>query len=114
MEEGTDVVGLFFKDAIYPNEKLLSIFATSLEQALPNSVAQNKPIILLFQGDLAKLLGLTIHRETTIKSNLLCLDELILEAGDWIDIGASLHEPPRQVFPVTVKSLVFNQDKKNG
>jgi ethanolamine utilization protein EutA (predicted chaperonin) len=37
------------------------------------------------------------------------LDELSLEEGDWIDIGAPLGDG--QSFPVTVKSLVFNQSK---
>jgi ethanolamine utilization protein EutA (predicted chaperonin) len=33
------------------------------------------------------------------------MDELELEEGDWIDIGAPLYSG--QAFPVTVKSLVF-------
>ncbi|MHA1407652.1 MAG: ethanolamine ammonia-lyase reactivating factor EutA [Candidatus Heimdallarchaeaceae archaeon] len=37
------------------------------------------------------------------------MDELELEEGDWIDIGAPLYSG--QVFPVTVKSLVFNKNK---
>ncbi|MBW2118169.1 MAG: ethanolamine ammonia-lyase reactivating factor EutA, partial [Deltaproteobacteria bacterium] len=47
-------------------------------------------------------------RETGLKTNLLSLDELILEEGDWIDIGEPLVSG--QVFPVTVKSLVFNRN----
>ncbi|MHA2396886.1 MAG: ethanolamine ammonia-lyase reactivating factor EutA [Candidatus Thorarchaeota archaeon] len=43
-----------------------------------------------------------------MQHNLICLDELFLEDGDWIDIGAPLQSG--QVVPVTVKSLVFNQD----
>jgi len=51
-------------------------------------------------------------RKTSIKNNLFCLDELELEAGDWIDIGTPLH--PSQAFPITIKSLVFNKDKKDS
>ena len=108
MKEGEEITALYFKSPIYPKEELLTIFAKSLEKALPNSIANHKQIILLFQSDLAKLLGLTIHKQTSITSNLICLDELTLEAGDWIDIGPSLHIPPREAFPVTIKSLVFN------
>ncbi|MHA2399491.1 MAG: ethanolamine ammonia-lyase reactivating factor EutA [Promethearchaeota archaeon] len=46
-----------------------------------------------------------LRRETSIQENLICLDELSLQAGDWIDIGAPLHEG--QAYPITVKSLVF-------
>jgi len=42
------------------------------------------------------------------ETNLLSLDELILKEGDWIDIGEPLIGD--QVFPVTVKSLVFNRN----
>ncbi|QEE14410.1 ethanolamine ammonia-lyase reactivating factor EutA [Promethearchaeum syntrophicum] len=108
MKEGDDLAALYFKSPIYPKEELLTIFAKSLEKALPNSIVNQKQIILLFQSDLAKLLGLTIHKQTAITSNLICLDELTLEAGDWIDIGPSLHKPPKEAFPVTIKSLVFN------
>jgi ethanolamine utilization protein EutA len=66
-------------------------------------------IILLFESDIGKMVGLMTRRETAIQHNLICLDELYLEEGDWIDIGAPIHEG--QVFPVTVKSLVFNQNK---
>ncbi|MHA1473964.1 MAG: ethanolamine ammonia-lyase reactivating factor EutA [Promethearchaeota archaeon] len=111
MKEGEDLAALYFKTPIYAKEELLFMLAKSIEKALPNSLANKKQIILLFKSDLAKLLGIIIHRETSIKNNLICLDELSLEAGDWIDIGPSLHEPPKQAFPVTVKSLVFNQKK---
>ncbi|MHA1794848.1 MAG: ethanolamine ammonia-lyase reactivating factor EutA [Promethearchaeota archaeon] len=107
MVEGEDSVGLYFKEIILPRSDLLSIFAQGIEQALPNSIANKIPIVLLFRSDLAKLLGLKIHKETAIKTNLICLDELTLESGDFIDIGPSLHDT--KAYPVTVKSLVFNK-----
>ena len=45
------------------------------------------------------------ERESMIR---LALDELSLNDGDWIDISAPLLG--RQVFPVTVKSLIFPQN----
>ena len=108
-EEGLEIVGLYFKDPIYQTSTLLNQFVKSVEKALPNSVVNTKMIILLFGTDIGQMVGLTMKRETAIQENLICLDELELEAGDWIDIGAPLHEG--QTFPVTVKSLVFNQNK---
>ncbi len=87
----------------YPQVEL---FAKSIEAALPCSMANNIPIILIFEGDIACSVGNVIRRETTLKTNLLTLDELDLTEGDWIDIGSPLVE--NQVFPVTVKSLVFH------
>jgi ethanolamine utilization protein EutA len=85
-------------------------FASALEDAFPNSVAMKKLILIILAFDGAKVLGITIRENTIIKSNLFCLDELDLEAGDWIDIGESLKTG--DVFPVTVKSLVFNKNKE--
>ncbi len=114
MIEGEDLVALYFKDrmssTVYSFDNLLHQFAKALEKALPNSVSKKKLIILLFAYDMAKMLGLAIRDETSIKNNILCLDELLLEAGDWIDIGAPFKST--QAFPVTVKSLVFNENKE--
>ena len=78
-----------------------------MEKALPKTIANKRLILLVLSYDGAKMLGITIRDKTAIKSNLFCLDELVLEAGDWIDIGAPLHSG--DAFPVTVKSLVFNK-----
>ncbi|MHA1480847.1 MAG: ethanolamine ammonia-lyase reactivating factor EutA, partial [Candidatus Thorarchaeota archaeon] len=114
MREGEDVVALYFKNyftsTIYDRDTMLPPFAKAIEQSLPNSVANKKLIIIMFAYDMAKMFGLAIRDETAIQTNILCLDELQLEAGDWIDIGAPLKST--QAFPVTVKSLVFNKEKE--
>ncbi len=109
MIEGDDLVALYFKDSLYRSYSWLQEFVIAIESALPMSVTTRKMIILLFETDIGKMVGLTIRRETSIQHNLICLDELFLEDGDWIDIGSPLHSG--KVFPVTVKSLVFYQDK---
>jgi len=109
LQEGDEVVALYFKDSLYRSYTWLQEFVKAIENALPKTVACRMMVILLFARDIGKMVGLTTRRETSIQHNLMSLDELHLEEGDWIDIGAPLHEG--QVFPVTVKSLVFNQDK---
>jgi ethanolamine utilization protein EutA len=104
-EEGKDLVALYFTRPILYSSERLEIFAKALERALPNSVADKKLIILLFGMDIARILATIIRRETSIKTNLICLDELILKAGDWIDIGDPLHKG--DAYPVTIKSLIF-------
>jgi ethanolamine utilization protein EutA len=114
MVEGEDTVALYFKELIvsrvYIGDEWLTPFAKAIEKALPASVYGKKLIILIFGYDLAKRLGLAIRDGTSIKSDILVLDELQLEAGDWIDIGTPLKST--QSFPVTVKSLVFNESKE--
>ena len=112
--EGEDLFALYFKDPIvsraYIGDEWLVPFAKAIETALAATIAAGKNIILIFGYDVAKRLGITIRDSTSIKSNILVLDELLLEAGDWIDIGSPLKDT--ESFPVTVKSLVFNENKE--
>ena len=104
-KEGQDVVALYFEDPIQASYPKMELFARSIEAALPNSIQNKLPIILIFSTDIACGVGNVMRRETNLKTNLLSLDELSLREGEWIDIGEPLLDG--QVFPVTVKSLVF-------
>lgn len=110
MVESEGIVALYFKDALYRSYSWLQEFVKSIENALPKTIGNKMMVILLFETDIGKMVGLMTKRETSIQHNLISLDELVLEEGDWIDIGAPLHEG--HVFPVTVKSLVFNKYKE--
>ncbi|MFX1567086.1 MAG: ethanolamine ammonia-lyase reactivating factor EutA [Promethearchaeota archaeon] len=107
--EGKDVFALYFKDILLGSH--IVPLAKIIETALPKSIVNKNLILVILRGDGGKMLGLTLKNNTSIKKNLVCLDELELEAGDWIDIGAPLKD--REAFPVTIKSLVFNTDKKD-
>ena len=108
--EGEDMFALYIKDTIF--RTAIVPFAKSIERAFPKSIAQNKMILIILGADGGKMLGKTLKKETAIQSNLFCLDEIALEAGDWVDIGAPLQTEHQNAFPVTIKSLVFNQNKK--
>jgi ethanolamine utilization protein EutA len=105
-DEGEEILALYFKDPVRVSYPQLELFAQSIETALANTIENNLPVILIFETDIACSVGNVIRRETDLKTNLLALDELKLKEGDWIDIGEPLVDG--QVFPVTVKSLVFH------
>jgi len=104
--EGEDVVALYFKNPVQASYPRLELFARSIEAAHADSIKNGLPIILIFGTDIACGVGNVIRRETDLKTNLLTLDELTLKEGNWVDIGEPL--AAGQVFPVTVKSLVFH------
>ncbi|MFW9913721.1 MAG: ethanolamine ammonia-lyase reactivating factor EutA [Candidatus Thorarchaeota archaeon] len=112
LTEGHEVVALYFKDSLYRSYSWLQEFVKGIENSLPKTVATNMMVILLFASDIGRMVGLATRRETSIQQNLISLDELQLEEGDWIDIGAPLQSG--QVFPVTVKSLAFSNDRVNS
>jgi len=107
LTEGKDIAALYFKDPVRVSYPELELFAKSIEAAL-GKFDSTIPIILIFEKDIACSVGNVIRRETRLKTNLLSLDELILKDGDWIDISRPL--VGGQVFPVTVKSLIFNMN----
>jgi ethanolamine utilization protein EutA len=106
LDEGEEIIALYFKDPVRVSYPQLELFAKSIEAALTNTIKNKLPVILIFETDIASSVGNVIRRETQLKTNLLSLDELMLKEGDWIDIGEPLVDG--QVFPVTVKSLVFH------
>ena len=106
LEEGDEIIALYFKDPVRVSYPQMELFAKSIEAALANTIKNDLPVILIFETDIACSVGNVIRRETQVKTNLLSLDELKLKEGDWIDIGEPLVGD--QVFPVTVKSLVFH------
>jgi len=106
LNEGNEIIALYFKDPVRVSYPQLELFAKSIEAALPNTINNKLPVILIFETDIACSVGNVIRRETEVKTNLLSLDELKLKEGDWIDIGEPLVDG--QVYPVTVKSLVFH------
>jgi len=106
LEEGDEIIALYFKDPVRVSYPQMELFAKSIEAALANTIGNDLPVILIFETDIACSVGNVIRRETQVKTNLLSLDELKLKEGDWIDIGEPL--VGGQVFPVTVKSLVFH------
>ena len=106
LKEGEEVIALYFRDPVRVSYPQLELFAKSIEAALASTIENKLPVILIFETDIACSVGNVINRETQLKTNLLSLDELKLKEGDWIDIGEPL--VGGQVFPVTVKSLVFH------
>jgi len=106
LAEGDEIIALYFKDPVRVSYPQLELFAKSIEAALANTIKNKLPVILIFETDIASSVGNVIRRETDLKTNLLALDELMLREGDWIDIGEPL--VAGQVYPVTVKSLVFH------
>jgi ethanolamine utilization protein EutA len=106
LNEGEEIIALYFKDPVRVSYPRLELFAQSIEAALVNTIKNELPVVLIFETDIACSVGNVIRRETDLKTNLLALDELKLKEGDWIDIGEPL--VGGQVYPVTVKSLIFH------
>jgi ethanolamine utilization protein EutA len=64
---------------------------------------QSNPIVIVLQDDLAKVLGQTLQTIQT-ERDVICIDQILVEQGDYLDIGNKLQS---EVVPVVIKTLAF-------
>ncbi|MFD0698002.1 ethanolamine ammonia-lyase reactivating factor EutA [Paenibacillus sp. GCM10027628] len=70
-------------------------------QAQPN---QLEPLIVIMANDMAKVLGQTLQAMNPGR-DIICIDQVLVEHGDYLDIGKKLQT---EVVPVVVKTLAFH------
>ena len=109
--EGEADVALAFRWLGAPSYERIAGFAQGVIQGLPRTIAQKKPLFLVFDGDIAQTLGAILREEMELASELLVIDGVVLWDLDYIDLGRI--RMPSQTVPVTVKSLVFTDDPRH-
>ncbi len=95
---------LYFSQLPYLNFQDVHQLCEVILQQLASRSSKEMPIIIVMQSDYAKVIGQTIqalHRTVPI----ICIDQIKVETGDYIDIGEVL---PSGVVPVVVKTLAFH------
>jgi len=106
VREGEEIVALSFKGAIGGSYAGLTTFAKGVVSAIPNTILKEKPIIMVFDRDIGNSVGNVMKRETEAKQNIISVDEINVQEGDFIDVDKP--KAGGQVVPVVVKSLVFS------
>jgi ethanolamine utilization protein EutA len=79
-----------------------------LARGVAAGLEDRRSLYLMLDGDIALTLGSLLHDELGVTADLLVIDGLSLWDFDYVDLGA-LRQPSNTV-PVTIKSLVFNQE----
>jgi len=69
-------------------------------------IESKQPLIVILREDMAKCLGQNLMVKLGSKKDLICVDSVDVNQGDYIDIGAPLMRG--RILPVVVKTLVFN------
>ena len=110
LEEGHAEVALAFRWRGAPDYARLAAFAEGLCCGLAHSLEHRTPLYIVLDGDVAQTLGAILREERGVKSPLLVIDGIDLRDFDFIDLGRV--RMPSRTVPVTVKSLVFNQDPR--
>lgn len=108
--EGQQDVAISLRWSGAPSYERLSALAEGLLQALPESLAQKRPIYIVADGDIAHNLGHLLKEDDRMHSEVLVIDGVTLWGFDFVDLGRI--RMPSWTVPVTVKSLVFNEDPR--
>ena len=110
MIEGETEVALALRWRGAPSHERIFAFAQGIVRGMPNTIAQQKPLTIMLDGDVAQTLGAVLREELEVKSEILCIDGVVLWDFDYIDLGRI--RLPSMTVPVTIKSLVFSEDPR--
>jgi ethanolamine utilization protein EutA len=105
LTEGQAEVALVFHWSGDPSAVRIAAFCRGLIQGLSDTVQNGRPIYLVFDRDLAALVGTVLKMDFEVKNAILAIDGITLHDFEFIDLGRTLE--PSGTVPVTIKSLVF-------
>jgi len=109
--EGSEAdVALAFEWTGAPEYARLRAFAEGLVQGVSDRLAKGLPLYVMLDGDVAQTLGAILRDELNVESEILAIDGVQLRDFDYIDLGRI--RLPSMTVPVTIKSLVFNDDPR--
>jgi ethanolamine utilization protein EutA len=93
-----------------PSYQRLAAFAEGIKQGLAERIANQQPLYIMLDGDVAQTLGHILRDELGVESEMLVIDGVVLWDFDYIDLGRI--RMPSYTVPVTIKSLVFSEDPR--
>jgi len=73
-------------------------------------IDKGQPLVLVFDADIAKLVGNIIEKELLPGVGVISIDGIDLTDFDFIDIGEEL--PDAKAVPVVIKSLIFRHAER--
>ena len=110
--EGEGEVALALRWSGAPSYERVSAFAEGIRHGLATTIERKKPIYIMLDGDVAQTLGAILREELLVESEILAIDGVVLRDFDYIDLGRI--RMPSYTVPVTIKSLLFNEDPRRG
>lgn len=103
--EGEDAAALAFRWSGDPLHARLHALARGICLGFPKTIAAQKPLILLMDGDIARTLGEILRQELHVEGDIVAVDGVQLRQFDFVDIGELIE--PTHVVPLVIKSLLF-------
>ena len=111
LKEGESDVALAFHWQGSPSYERVAAFVSGLTRGLAHTIANARPIYVIFDADVAQTVGGLLKDEFGVESPVLVIDGITLRDFDFIDLGRI--RLPSNTVPVTIKSLVFREDPRS-
>ncbi|WP_028596403.1 ethanolamine ammonia-lyase reactivating factor EutA [Paenibacillus assamensis] len=89
-----------------PSFQEVQKYARGLHKGMAELLEQKYPLIVVVHHDMAKVLGQTLYALLDYKKDVICLDSVVVDNGDYIDIGKPIADG--KVLPIVIKTLVFH------
>ena len=105
MQDAERAAALAIHWEIGPSYPLIRTLAEGVAGAMREHVDQGHPLVLVFDADIAKLVGNILDKEIMPGIGIISIDGIDLRDFDFIDIGEEL--PDAKAVPVVIKSLIF-------
>ena len=105
-----DEIALAFHWTGQPAYERIYGLARGIAEGLADKTASGKPIYVMLDGDIAQTLGAVLREDCKVKSEILVIDGVMLMDFDYIDLGRI--RLPSYTVPVTIKSLIFQEDPR--
>jgi ethanolamine utilization protein EutA len=105
-------VALAFEWQVLPEYARLRRLAEGIATAMAGRIANGGPLHIMIDGDIAQTLGGILRDELHLACELLVIDGITLRNFDFIDLGRI--RLPSLTVPVTIKSLLFQDDSAAG
>ncbi|WP_425449531.1 ethanolamine ammonia-lyase reactivating factor EutA [Dethiothermospora halolimnae] len=106
LESGKQLVALALKGVKESSFDEIQRLSRSIISGMKEIINQDAPLIVIIEKDMAKVLGQTLNTQLKFKKDVVCIDSIKVENGDYIDIGKPLADG--KVVPVVVKTLLFS------
>lgn len=79
--------------------------AASIRQIMDRVQPPGEPILLVIESDIAKAMGQMIRQQPELKRQVVAIDSIHVEDGEYVDMGKPMMDG--MVIPVVVKTLIF-------
>ena len=79
--------------------------AAAIRQIMDRVQPPGEPILLVIESDIAKAMGQMIRQQPDLKRQVVAIDSIHVEDGEYVDMGRPMMNG--MVIPVVVKTLIF-------